>query len=194
MGKPAKRPSKTVGKNMSQIQEPRPKPRRLRRNGQLVRNKYNPNGAANSTHHMTVVVKFGQGSRIVRALLKHPFRARSAIEQAWRAKCDEIVAHLGGEGEMTPTMRAYVDDYVRHGLIASIAINQALQEGLVMPDGSENPATAVYFKYSRAHREMGQALGLRRAERPVQTLNDLLAREPDPQEPDPQEPDQEPDQ
>lgn len=144
--------------------------RKLRRRigGSLVPVK-NPASAGNAKPKKIVVVHAG-GSR---ALSRAAFDMRSTVGKAYRARVDELTAHLGGPDMVTVPQRIFVEHAARLGVLALLALEEINRSG-AFSGGDARPALDVYRRLAADEREVLRTLGLERKVKQVPDLDAYL--------------------
>ena len=86
-----------------------------------------------------------------------------------------ILADLGGADRLSVLERQLVERYVEHKLIADHIFGFLAREGTVTTKGRTRMALQHYLKVSAAERRLAEQLGLARRQKPVASLQELIA-------------------
>jgi len=144
------------------------RPKRMRRNGRLVRVK-----RSDSAKNARPKVKFLVHGRH-RALLRDPLDARTRVGRAYAAQMVQYRQHLGGD--VSVAQEKLIDQAARLGLLADIAWGELIRSGRLIKRGSVNAAFDPFLRASRDLRAILLVLGLKRHAKEA-TLKDVLEGE-----------------
>lgn len=120
-----------------------------------------------------IVVSHGGGAR---ALFKLNFDMRSKVGKWFAAHQAELIAHLGGEDELTPPLRALIDTAGRLSILAKLAWSDIARRGLTI-DGQLNPAADTFMRATAREQAVLETLGLQRREKELPSLQEYLQQQ-----------------
>ncbi len=122
------------------------------------------NGRAKKIHIVT-----GAGSR---RIWRVPLDGRSVEARIEKAQVDELVAHLGGESEVTAPMMGVIQSVARASALEALAWCDVVRRGVLI-EGQANPVADLLLRAMRAKTSALQMIGLQRVSREL-TLGDVL--------------------
>ena len=158
---------------------PRPKRARKLVDGRRVLVK-RTDSAKNARPNKVFPVHGGASQVLRRGVLD----TRGALGKAYAAEATGLTAHVGGDPSL-PQARMIEQGARLHLLEAMAWAEVQATPGLIRADGSAHPALDVLLRTMRERREVLKLLGLARAKKPVQTLEEFLRSPPAPDQEEP---------